>query len=455
MNVEISESQSRGLVSRDRTAEVKQHWNASMPDSMPEPENTEADPSLARARSTVRRARVMVGLGLAALFGAGLWVIFVATRAERRAGQSHVVRLLTQERPFPLEGRFPRDPYAGPRACSECHPGEAALYSRSGHASTLRAASRLELSRRLDGTTVVDPELPEVSWHYRFRDGQLHIARTARKQVDEFIAEYAFGSGHHATTFVNMIDPDIPAILEHRLTHFTKADRMGITPGHDARPPPPGLTPYGGVLPPKAARGCFACHVTVLSAHDDQRIDEAMMIPNVSCERCHGPGRAHVAAARAGSAESELSLPFGPERWKAAELLNLCGSCHRHPSGSPPGKIRPDDPQLARFQPVGIMQSKCYTESAGALSCVTCHDPHARASADRPSYDSVCISCHRGADKLEPAPGSPKSRQTPVPAAGKECPVSASGRCVECHMPRVDPGQHVMFTDHWIRIRAR
>ena len=60
------------------------------------------------------------------------------------------------------------------------------------------------------------------------------------------------------------------------------------------------------------------------------------MIPNVSCERCHGPGRAHVEAARRGAPESELSLPLGPDRWTAAELLRFCGECHRHPAGPRP-----------------------------------------------------------------------------------------------------------------------
>jgi hypothetical protein len=426
-----------------------------MPDSMPVQKKAGSNPKPAISGSRVRRARLIITFGLAALLGAGLWVVFSAKRSRPGTDTSHYVRLLTQERPFPSDGRFPNDPYAGPRACAECHPAEAALFSRSGHAKTLRSASRLELSRRLDGRTVADPQWPDVSWSYRFHDEQLHIARKSPQKVDEFIVEYAFGSGHHATTFVNMIDPLVPAILEHRLTHYTKSDQMGITPGHDARPPPPGLTPYGGVLPPKAARGCFACHVTVLSARDDQRIDVEMMIPNVSCERCHGPGRAHIAAARSGGNEAELSLPFGPDRYKAADLLNLCGSCHRHPLGSPPGKIRPDDPQLARFQPVGIMQSRCYVESASAFSCVTCHDPHARASADRPSYDSVCLSCHQGNVKLRPPASSIARPEQPMPAARKPCPVSPDARCVECHMPRVDPGQHVLFTDHWIRIRSR
>ena len=51
--------------------------------------------------------------------------------------------------------------------------------------------------------------------------------------------------------------------------------------------------------------------------------------------------------------------------------------------------IRADNPRIARFQPVGLMQSACYTRSEGALSCVNCHDPHSRAATDRASYEAA------------------------------------------------------------------
>ena len=65
-------------------------------------------------------------------------------------------------------------------------------------------------------------------------------------------------------------------------------------------------------------------------------------------------------------AGSELELPFGHDRFTADGLLMLCGTCHRHPSGAKPGQIRPDDAHLARFQPVGILQSRCFRESGDA-----------------------------------------------------------------------------------------
>jgi hypothetical protein len=394
------------------------------------------------------QARWAVAAGLAAIVAAACWVALTPTRTGPVVGRFSRVRLLEFDRLFPPGGRFASDPYIGARVCAECHPGASALHARSGHAMTLRPAGRLPLARRLDGTTVEDPETPGVRWSYRRDEGYLYIKRQAGTQVEECIAEYAFGSGRHATTFVSVIDPSAPSILEHRLTHYTREDLLALTPGHEIKPPPPGMTPYGGVPPPRDSRKCFDCHATQVSGHEEAAIDEATMIPNVSCERCHGPGRAHVEAARRGAAESDLTMPLGLERWTADGLLQACGECHRHPSGPRPAQIRADDPNQARFQPIGLMQSRCYRESRGALSCVTCHDPHARASSDRASYDAVCMDCHGGPD----GPAGP-SRKPLVHGPG--CPVSRRGQCVECHMPRVgvDSGRHIRLSDHWIRIR--
>jgi hypothetical protein len=126
-------------------------------------------------------------------------------------------------------------------------------------------------------------------------------------------------------------------------------------------------------------------------------------------------------------------MPFGADRWTADDQMRLCGQCHRHPETGRRERIRRDNPEIVRFQPVGLMQSKCYRESRGALSCVTCHDPHARVSTNPAAYEAACLACH----------------QHPARAT---CPVSPRAGCIGCHMPRRDAGQKVLFVDHWIGI---
>ncbi len=149
---------------------------------------------------------------------------------------------------------------------------------------------------------------------------------------------------------------------------------------------------------------------------------------------------------------SDLRLPFGPERGYTAEaVIRLCGSCHRHPGKPGVGPLDPENPRLARFQPVGVLQSRCFRESKGGFSCVTCHDPHARASTDRLAYNTTCQTCHRSGTSVPPPSTAPDENAI----AALPCPREPAGDCVGCHMPRVDAGQSVLFADHWIRLKGR
>jgi hypothetical protein len=321
----------------------------------------------------------------------------------------------------------------GDRVCQECHLIEAGRHRRSGHARTLRPAAETELARWLDGRGVADPERPGVDWTYRLRDGRFTADRAEAGRVERAVLEFALGSGRHATTFVTLTPSasGSPGSREHRLTYFARDRALGLTPGQEASGGAPGLNPMGTDRDPGQTLHCFGCHVTTVSAQGPRVLDSAAMRPGIGCERCHGPGGAHAEAARRGA--ENLSMPFG-KVWTADGQMQLCGDCHRHPSQAPPGEIRADNPRIARFQPVGLMQSACYSRSDGALSCVNCHDPHAPASTDRASYEAACLACHK-------------------PGGNPVCPTSPRRGCIDCHMPALDTGQGILFTDHWIRVR--
>lgn len=198
--------------------------------------------------------------------------------------------------------------FVGDRACAECHVGEFAFHKRSGHSRTLHLAEETDVARWLDGRTVTDPELPKVSWSYSLRDRRLSVERDEGGVIEKFLIDYAFGSGDHASTFVSMTerDPRGPVGQEHRLTCYTETKTLDVTPGHEMTAAAPGTTPRGRSLPSLKLLRCFGCHTTVTSAEGRDVLDVATMIPNVTCERCHGPAQAHVQAARRG--ESELGM---------------------------------------------------------------------------------------------------------------------------------------------------
>jgi tetratricopeptide (TPR) repeat protein len=132
-----------------------------------------------------------------------------------------------------------------------------------------------------------------------------------------------------------------------------------------------------------------------------------------------------------------------PRRLSAVELNQYCGTCHRRPPE--PGEINDgriavglmfdwSNPWNTRQQPAYLNQSACFRGSAGALSCLTCHDPHDAAPSSAANYDRRCVSCHS--------------------AVRHETGTSRTG-CVACHMPSVQTAPEMRFTNHWIGVYAK
>ena len=126
-------------------------------------------------------------------------------------------------------GRLPDGPYIGSRVCAECHPGEHAHFTRSGHALTFRNALESKVARRLIGRTVNDPEIPGVTWTYKADGDRFFADRAEQGTVERFPLEYGLGSGRHSLSFLTVIDPAKPTSLEHRLTYFAASDALDMT----------------------------------------------------------------------------------------------------------------------------------------------------------------------------------------------------------------------------------
>ena len=269
------------------------------------------------------------------------------------------------------------------------------------------------------------------------RKGQAFVDRIDRKGPQDLLIDYVFGSGQHSNTFVSLdaADPSQPHALEHRLTYYTGRDALGVTPGQKADQLEGETTTIGRILDPTETFKCFGCHTSSTSAEDRARIDKASLIPNVTCERCHGAGEAHIAAVDRGA--RDRAILGGRSDSTADQQMRRCGYCHRHPDRFNPAVIRVDNPEMVRHQPVGLMQTACYRKTKGGLSCTLCHDPHARTSTDTAGYVNACLTCH------QPGPSAPQQHA---------CPVSPGEGCLPCHMPRRDAGQGYLLTDHWIRV---
>lgn len=226
----------------------------------------------------------------------------------------------------------------------------------------------------------------------------------------EAILQWAFGAGAQAITPVGIADG---RYLEHRISWYSAPRAPRRTMGHPAEPSATPLKALGIPQDNETIFRCFNCHATAVQP--GPKLDA--IIPGVTCERCHGPAAAHAAK----------GIPVSRRSFSRDEVMELCGSCHRLPMTSASRQPEASDPVSIRFAPVGLTASACYRNSS-TLSCLSCHDPHADASASAAFYDAKCGSCHQ------------------------MCRAGNGRNCVGCHMPKRSPEPYLSFTDHRIRV---
>ena len=250
-------------------------------------------------------------------------------------------------------------------------------------------------------------------------------------------ASWAIGSGKNARTFLSRATPGDWAVL--RLTYYTGAKKWNYTPAQDPGSDIPTLA--GKTQTEAEVVNCLSCHVTVMRTGSGEP-DMKHTQPGVGCERCHGPGRAHVESFRNAL---DKTAPPTMEKLHAATpayINKLCGTCHRDETNSQAGDPHIEK-DLARFEGVALARSACYIKS-NALSCVTCHDPHNNADPVPANNDRICLNCHAGSGKAK----------APATAQGHVCPVNPRSGCTPCHMPQQSiPGiPYARFTQHLIKV---
>lgn len=268
--------------------------------------------------------------------------------------------------------------YVGSQACRPCHPRQFEEQSRSEHAHALALTP------------------PGSAGHW------------------------AFGAGLKATTYVSQVSTEW--YLEHGLSYYVATKSLALTPGHSNAE---GMR-YRIFDPGASILRCFRCHSTgPLRLGANWSVEPSEL--GVHCESCHGPGEAHVASrGKAGSIQN-------PGRLKAGELNIFCGTCHR----KPPEEGEETDWSNSwntRYQPKYLSHSVCFRKSNGALSCLTCHDPHSPLRRTASEYDNRCSKCHQNARHRSDIAGH---------------------SCVDCHMPQVAASRQLSFTNHWIGIYAK
>jgi hypothetical protein len=246
---------------------------------------------------------------------------------------------------------------------------------------------------------------------------------------------WAFGEGKVGQSF--LFDRE-GLLYESRVTYFDSLRALDFTPGRAV----PASSSFEDAMARRVgdaeAHRCFGCHTTASTT--EGILDRGSgLIPGVTCEACHGPGREHVEAMQGGRVEEGRRAIMDPRKLNPVELVDFCGACHATfwdiaLEGN-------TGPIALRSQPYRLESSRCWGPGDARITCTACHDPHEPLVRDAPSYDRRCLGCHVSA-------GEPATRER----SGRVCKVGTKG-CVTCHMPMYEvPEMHSRFTDHLIRV---
>jgi hypothetical protein len=303
-------------------------------------------------------------------------------------------------------------PFAGADRCAQCHPDQARSQAASRHAGALRRADE-SLAALLGDRPL--RERSGVEFAYAAAADGVKVTVSQGPSRVEALLEWAFGAGAQAVTPVGRAGD---RYFEHRISWYRAPGHPARTLGHPGEASSRPERAIGLVQGAATITRCFSCHAT--GVEPGPRLDN--MQPGVNCERCHGPGLAHATRPGRSNIRVLSQLP-------AAAVVEACAECHRGPDAN----VRHNDPAAVRFQPIGLMASKCF-QSSGALSCVTCHDPHRDLSRDAVAYTATCAGCH------------------PSSAGARQCRRGTGENCLPCHMPARQPFPFLTFTDHRIGV---
>jgi hypothetical protein len=355
------------------------------------------------------------------------------------------------------EENTPPDSYVGSQACSTCHAGIYKSYSETpmGQASGKvgEAAADAPLGEFFHAPSGVRYRIfrEQGDSYFEFRKNtspDFGREIQGRRRLDFFI-----GSGAHARGYLFQADG---FLFQAPISYYSARAIWDVAPGYESN--------RNIFLGRMIEEECLECHASGLRRIKGTR-NRYGAVPfwegAISCERCHGPGRAHIARMTGGASSASISI-VNPMKLEARRRDSVCAQCHlageariakvgRSSSTYRPGDILSDhvasfvsSSVISREMKVighfeGLWNSQCKRASGDRLWCGVCHDPH---SVPRPGqraefFRRKCLSCHQES-----------SCQSSRAARAK-----SGDDCVDCHMPKqhaVD-GLHTAFTNHSIR----
>jgi Cytochrome c554 and c-prime len=328
-----------------------------------------------------------------------------------------------------------RTAYVGDTTCAACHQDRAETYFRTAHHRTSQLANRDSIAGTFttDANTLKtsNPGLffkMEVKPEGFYQTAMFGIASAALRS-ERF--DVVIGSGRKGQTYLYWKGDQL---FQLPVSYWVELGQWVNSPGYRD-----GIADFNRPVVPR----CLECHATyaqsVPGAVPANHYKRDSLVLGIACERCHGPGGAHVEARRSGSTEATATDSIvNPTKLPRDRQVEVCAQCHGGPGkrlitslfSSVPGVPLDNYIERDHFDPsanidvhgnqVALLQkSRCF-QSSSAMNCSTCHNVH-EWQRNAAAFSERCLTCHKMSDcGIFAKSGAP-----------------ITGKCVDCHMPNL------------------
>lgn len=352
--------------------------------------------------------------------------------------------------------------YTGDASCQSCHTKIYASYKETGMGRSLYRPDTSEIIEKFGAEMIVYDRFSQYYYlpfyknnAFFIKEFQLSGGDTTYERVEK--VDYIVGSGHQTRSYLlerNGYLYEVP------ITWYVSKQIWDLSPGYDAG--------NNSRFNREIGEECLACHTGAFDYVKGSKNRYREVTLGIDCERCHGPGEAHVKAMKAGKEIDVGELTdytiVNPAKLPLNKRFDVCQQCHLQglnvmEEGSSVRDFRPGMDLKDVFHifleskrdsnAFGIashaerlQQSQCFIQSDKNLTCTTCHDPHKSITVtDEQVYIRQCQTCHKPTQQIECS-------------LDEQAQMLQEGNCISCHMPKGGTSDipHVSFHDHKIRV---
>lgn len=405
-------------------------------------------------------------------------VCFLSCRSGNKSGQS--------EERTSYASLIDTTSYVGIQTCRQCHADKFETFRHTGMGMSFDTAHRKKSSAVFSGHPVVVDRYKNFSYHPFWKNDSLYVTefRLEGKDTVHLRTEkisFIVGSGQHTNS--HMINHN-GYLYQAPVTFYTQQGKWDLPPGFEDG--------FNSRFSRKIELECMSCHNAYPTVVEGS-VNKFDAVPSgIDCERCHGPGSAHVREKLAGKIVDVKNVIdysiVNPAKLPISRQLDVCQRCHIQGNavlrtGKSYFDFRPgmalsevmnvfmpvykgdEDAHIMASHAERMKMSACYKASVNkaeeynrthptlepykmAMTCVTCHDPHVSVRRTDPDvFNKACRNCH-GAGHSNLIAGSSLDC-----TAERKIRMASGDNCSGCHMPgggAIDI-PHVRVTDHWIR----